>query len=109
MAMWYLHTPPPPTLNPTSLHPLDALGHSTAKVVQKIDAGEFIDFADLLQDQLPQDDLNIPASHSGVILVQSLKSLKKKKKRITDFQSWAEAFMVYVATKYRSSCPEVHC
>ena len=78
----------------------------SGKLVQKIDAGEFIDFADLRQDQLPQEDLNLPPNHAGVVLVQSIESLRKKK-RIVDFQSWAEAFMVFVAVRYREACPEV--
>ena len=59
-----------------------------------------------LQDQYPQEDLSLPQNHTGVVLVQSLESLKKKK-RITDFHSWTEAFMVFVAAKYRSTAPVV--
>lgn len=67
-----------------------------AKLVQRIDSGEFIDFSDLLQDQLPQEDFSFPSGHAGVVLVQSLETLRKK--HITDFQAWAEAFMVFVYT-----------
>ena len=78
-----------------------------SKVVEKIDTGEFVDLGDLLQDQVPQEDLMLPDPKSGVVLVHSLDSLQKKKKKIRDFHSWVEAFMVFVATKYRSSQPEV--
>ena len=54
-------------------------------VIDKIDLGEFVDLGDLLQDQMPQDDIILPDPKSGVVLVQSLESLKKK--RITNFQS----------------------
>ena len=83
----------------------DGIQPVQARIVQKIDAGDFVDFAELLQNQFPQEDLSLPTSHSGVVLVQSLDSLKRKKKRITDFQSWAEALMVYVAVKCRHSDP----
>ena len=56
-------------------------------------------YVDLMQDQLPQEDLNLPPNQAGVVLVQSIESLRRKKKRIVDFQSWVEAFMVFVAVK----------
>ena len=65
-----------------------------------------MDLGDLLHDQVPQDDILLPDPKSGVVLVQSLESLKKKK-RITDFQSWSEAFMVFVAAKFHKVQPEV--
>lgn len=39
-----------------------------ARIVQR--TGEFVEFTDLLQDQLPPDDLNLPASLSGVVMVE---------------------------------------
>lgn len=48
------------------------------KVVQKVDSNEFVEFADLLQDQFPQDELSLPPSHTGVVLVHSLESLRKR-------------------------------
>ena len=78
------------------------------KIVKKVDNNEFVDFADLLQDQFAyEQDLSLPAAQSGLVLVQSLESLRKKKKKITDFQSWVEALMVFVAIKYRNANPEV--
>lgn len=77
------------------------------KIVQKVDRNEFVDLADLLQDQFPTEEFTLPASHSGLVLVQSLETLKKKKKKITDFQAWVEALMVFVAIKCRRSNPEV--
>ena len=78
------------------------------KIVRKVDNNEFVDFADLLQDQFAyEQDLSLPAAQSGLVLVQSLESLRKKKKKITDFQSWVEALMVFVAIKYRNANPEV--
>lgn len=35
--------------------------------------------------------------HLGLVLVQSLESLKRKKRKIKNVQLWAEALMVYVA------------
>lgn len=77
------------------------------KVVRKIESGEFVDFADLLQDQFPSEELNLPSSHSGVVLVQSLDSLKRKKKRVNDFQGWVEALLVYAAVRCRDTLPEL--
>lgn len=76
------------------------------KIIRKVDSKEYVDFSDLLQDQLPQEDLGLP-SHSGVVLVQSLESLRRKKMKISDFQSWVEALLVYVATRCRTSQPEI--
>ena len=76
------------------------------KVVKKIDACEYVDFSDLLQDQFLAEELNLPSSHSGVVLVQSLDSLKKKK-RVGDFQAWIEALLVYAAVKCRDALPEL--
>ena len=75
----------------------DGIQPVPARIAQKVESGEYVDFADLLQDQLPADDLSLPPNHSGVVLVQSLETLKCKKKRVIDFCSWAEAFMVYLA------------
>ena len=77
------------------------------RVVRKVDQNEFVDFADLIQDQFPQEEFSIPASHTGVVLVQSLETLKKKKKKVMDFHSWVEALLVYTAAKYRDTLPEV--
>uniref|UniRef100_A0A1X7T4X9 Uncharacterized protein n=1 Tax=Amphimedon queenslandica TaxID=400682 RepID=A0A1X7T4X9_AMPQE len=77
-----------------------------SKVVNKIDSSEFVDLGDLLQDQIPHDELTLPDLKSGVVLVQSLESLKKK--RITDFQSWVEGGLhSVVVTKFRTLQPEV--
>lgn len=35
------------------------------KIVQKIDQAEFVDFADLLQDQFPTDEIRLP-DHTGI-------------------------------------------
>ena len=77
------------------------------KIAKKVDSKEFVDFADLLQDQFATEDLSIPATQSGLVLVQSIESLRKKKKRITDFHAWVEALLVFVAIKYREANPEV--
>ena len=77
------------------------------RVVKKVDANEFVDFADLLQDQFPSEELNLPPSQEGVVLVQSLDALKRKKKRVGDFPTWIEALLVYTAVKCRESAPEI--
>ena len=78
------------------------------KIVKKIDNNEFVDFTDLLQDQFSyEQDLSLPANQTGLVLVQSLESLRRKRKKITDFQSWAEALMVFMAIKFRDINPEV--
>ena len=79
----------------------------SSKIAQKVDRGEFIEFADLLQDQFPQDELSLPPELSGAVVVHTIESLKKRKKKIVDFQVWAEALMVYVAIKCRSSNPDI--
>ena len=97
----------PTRKDPTSIPIAEEIQPLSSKVIDKIELGEFVDLGDLLQDQVSQDDIVLPDPKSGVVLVQSLESLKKKKKRITDFQSWSEAFMVFVAAKFRKVQPEV--
>ena len=96
----------PTRKDPTSIPIAEGIQLLPRKVIDKIDLGEFVDLGDLLHDQVPQDDILLPDPKSGVVLVQSLESLKKKK-RITDFQSWSEAFMVFVAAKFHKVQPEV--
>ena len=56
------------------------------KIVKKVDNNEFVDFTDLLQDQFSyKQDLSLPANQTGLVLVQSLESLRRKRKKITDF------------------------
>ena len=64
---------------------VEAIQPLPKRVVRRVDANEYVDFADSLQDQFPSKELNLPPSHEGVVLVQSLDVLKRKKKRVGDF------------------------
>lgn len=79
----------------------------SVRIVQKVDKGEFVEFADLLQDQFQHEELSVPPELAGAVVVHTLDSLKRRKKKITSFQAWVEALMVYVAIRCRESDPEV--
>lgn len=99
----------PPAAKPLSLPGCPVL---PKKISEKILALEYIDFADLLPDQLRS-----VASQGGnstdkvVILPESLyESNKKRKRQIPDIATWIEVFSIYIlalAPKYPDMLPEL--
>lgn len=51
------------------------------KKVRRVDVG-------ICRYQFPQEDLTLPSAPTGILLVQSLDSLRRRKKKVTDFHSW---------------------
>ena len=54
-----------------------------------------MDLDDLLQEQYAREE--VPPVREGVLLVQSVESSRRKRKRVSDFADWVEAFSVLVA------------
>ena len=74
----------------------------TAKVVQKIEKGEYVDFTDLLpkRPMLEENPLTELAENGIVVLTHS-KQVKAQKKPIRDIATWVEAFMTFAAVRNR--------
>ena len=94
-----LYSPPrqPPTgLTATLLISLsEGLPLIPKKMLEKIQAGEYIDFSDLPPAKGRAKSL--PPHWEGHILVVQLKDLEGKKRLIPDFQTWAQCFAMYAA------------
>ena len=67
----------------------------SARLWKRIIAWKFVDLDDLLQEQYTREE--VPPVREGVLLVQSVESSKRKRKRICEFADWVEAFSVLVA------------
>ena len=63
-----------------------------AKLVTKIRAGQFVDLADLLPENVKAQDSEPQSYLDGKLLV----STKKRVREITDIVTWVEAFTVYM-------------
>ena len=84
----------------------EGLGPIPRKVVQKIQSEEYVDLEELLKFPHHQGEVPLPQRQKGVVVIQSVESLKKCKPRITVFPQWVEAFAIYVAvlSKTRPQC-----
>ena len=67
------------------------------KIVQKIQSGEFVDLELLLPNPRAKLKVALSQRQDGVLVVQSLENLKKRKPRILVYPQWVEAFSVYTA------------
>ena len=67
-----------------------------SKLLERIRKWDYIDLADLLSDSAGKQP-DIPSTSQGqVILVQSIDQVRKKK-HISDIESWLQAFAIYAA------------
>ena len=69
----------------------------TAKAVEKIERGDYVDFRDLLPS--PEDTTLTDLEEQGIVVVSSTKQVRPRKKQIQDLATWMEAFLVFVAVK----------
>ena len=93
-----------PVMIAEGLHPL------SRKLVQKIQNWEFIDLEELLPNPCSHTDTVLPQRQDRVLIIQSIKNLKKRKPRITVYPQWVEAFTVYTAVmaqKYPQAIPDL--
>ena len=68
------------------------------RLVEKIRSWQYVDLANILTDMAGKSEDPVPQAVEGqILLVQSLDQVKKKKRKISDSASWAQAFAVYVA------------
>ena len=67
------------------------------KLIQKIQNWEFTDLEMLLPNPRAKSEVALSQRQDGVLVVQSLENLKKRKPRILVYPQWVEAFSVYVA------------
>ena len=80
------------------------------KLVQKIQNLEFIDLEELLPNPRSHLDTVLLQQQDGVLIIQSIENLKKRKPRITVYPQWVEAFAVYtavIAQKYPQAIPDL--
>ena len=66
------------------------------KLVEKIQAGEYIDFSEL--PPAKGKARSLPPHWEGHILVVQLEDLEGSKRLIPDFQTWVQCFAIYAAT-----------
>ena len=70
-----------------------------SRLVERIQAWQYVDLAELLTDAMGKSEEPLPQATEGQILfVQSLDQVKRRKRKISDIATWAQAFSVYVAT-----------
>ena len=80
------------------------------KIVQKIQNWEFTDMEELLPNPRSNMDIVLPQRQDGVLIIQSIENLKRKKPRITGYPQWVETFAVYtavIAQKYPQAIPDL--
>ena len=85
----------PTTKNPIAIV-AEGLPPIPTKLLEKIQRWEYIDLALLLHDT-KSDELAGYQPSNQVLVFQSIEQLQRKKKSITDLQSWVQAFSVYAA------------
>ena len=68
-----------------------------SKLLDRIRRWDYVDLVDLLSEPTAKQ-YDVPSSsHNQVILVQSLEQVRKKKKNISDIETWLQAFSMYAA------------
>lgn len=78
-----------------------------AKVVARIEKGDYVDLKDLLQQKPSMDESNLSdLEEQGIVVVTAGKQWRSQKRQIRDLATWVEAFMTYVAIRARKS-PEL--
>ena len=96
------------TMDPVMI--AEGLRPVSRKLVQKIQNWEFIDLEELLPNPRSHLDIVLPQQQDGVLIIQSIENLKKRKRRITVYPQWVEAFAVYmavIAQKYPQAIPDL--
>ena len=85
---------PPTTLLAEGIPPI------LTRLLERISKWEHVDSSDILteiQHKTEDSQFSLSSSQSQIILVQSADQFKKKKKQITDMESWLQAFSVFAA------------
>uniref|UniRef100_A0A1X7VIM1 C3H1-type domain-containing protein n=1 Tax=Amphimedon queenslandica TaxID=400682 RepID=A0A1X7VIM1_AMPQE len=78
-----------------------------AKVVSRIEKGDYVDLKDLLQQKPSMDESNLSdLEEQGIVVVTAGKHLRSQIKQMRDLATWIEAFMTYVAIRAKKS-PEL--
>lgn len=68
------------------------------RLVERIRSWSYVDLAEILTDIGGKaEDSTTQAIEGQIILVQSWDQARRKRKKITDIASWAQAFAIYVA------------
>lgn len=75
----------------------DGFSPVARKTVLRIQSGEYVDLEELLKSPHAKSDTPLPRQQEGVLVVQSMESLKKRRPQITSYAQWVEAFAIYVA------------
>ena len=86
----------PTTKNPIAIV-AEGLPPIPTKLLEKIQRWEYIDLALLLRDTKSYELAGYQPSNQ-VLVFQSIEQLQRKKKSITDLQSWVQTFSVYAVT-----------
>lgn len=70
----------------------------SSRLVERIQAWQYVELAELLTDGTAKTEEPLPQAMDGqVLLVQSIDQVKRRKKKITDVATWAQAFSIYAA------------
>ena len=78
-----------------------------AKIVLKIEKGDYVDFRDLLPQKPSMDDSALTElEEQGIVVVTASKQVRPQKKQIQDLATWIEAFLTFVAIRTRKQ-PEL--
>ena len=93
----------PSTTEPVMI--AEGLRPLSRKIVQKIQNWEFTDMEELLPNPRSNMGIVLPQRQDGVLIIQSIENLKRKKPRITSYPQWVEAFAVYTAV-IAQKCPQ---
>ena len=74
-----------------------------AKIVKKIERGEYIDLIDLLPSKPGMEEPSYAElAKEGIIVVTETRHLKGQKKAIQDIATWMEAFLLFATIRNRS-------
>ena len=69
-----------------------------SRLVERIQAWQYVDLAELLTDTTAKTEEPLPQATEGqILLVQSIDQVKRRRKKITDAATWAQAFSIYAA------------
>ena len=86
------------TPKPGTTFLLEGIPSLSSRLVERIQAWQYVDLAELLTDMTAKtEEPLLQATEGQILLVQSTDQVKRRRKKITDVATWAQAFSIYVA------------
>lgn len=89
-----------PMKGPSTALVAEGIPPISARLLEKIRKWEYVELSDILaetQHKAEEDQFSLNGPQNQIILVQSADQLRKKRKQITDMESWLQAFSVLAA------------